>query len=238
MQARQLNNSGISEFRNYIELLHQDPSSQKPYLETDRFSSQFDQPLEIEEMMKFQDRLQLAEYIQSCVTTAGIRKDRMMKSEGLWTWMAYIWFDQLCPTVDGKRKILETAKYICSSDYTDYYRHLVAGPYYIFSTMGEKCSKLFLSTNLFTHNDFMEQLASRQYIISSRSIIEAAHYLYWDEKRNKPKAGARGHRQGNLRRFINVIGQLELTYDIYSMTASELVSLLPAEFDIWKVTEN
>lgn len=237
MQARQLNDSGISEFRNYIEQLRHNPSASKPDLGAERFSSVYDRKLEIDPAINFVDKMQLAEYVNECVTASGIGKERMMKSDGLWTWMAYLWIDQLCPMVNGNRRVLETAKYICSSDYTDYYRHLVAGPYYIFSSIGKEYSRLFLKTKLFTHNDFMEQLASRQYIISSRNIIEAAHYLYWDEARDEPKVGATGRKPGNLRRFINLIGQLELTYDIYSMSGLELISLLPPEFDMWKVTK-
>ena len=34
-------------------------------------------------------------------------------------------------------------------------------------------------------------------------------------------------------RFIDVLDQLYMTYDVYGMSAEELMKLLPAEFDRW-----
>ena len=38
---------------------------------------------------------------------------------------------------------------------------------------------------------------------------------------------------GSLYRFVGVIQQLDVTYDLYSMSGTEIVSLLPAEFHHW-----
>ena len=235
MQARILTEPGARMFRDFI-LKEAQPNSQgKPNLETDEYSSVFVPSLLVDGSKEFSDKYQLGEYVCDCVAKAGITKDVMMRSDALWSWLTFLWFDQLCPIKDGRRDVREMARYICSSDYTDYHRHLVAGPYYIFSSLGLDCSKLFLKTGLATHNDFMEQLASRQYMISSLSLMEVAHRLYWDNDRDMPKRGALGVKGGNLRRFIDLVGQLELTYDIYSMEPDEVLSLLPGEFDRYKV---
>jgi hypothetical protein len=39
---------------------------------------------------------------------------------------------------------------------------------------------------------------------------------------------------GTLLRFIDIIQQLDLTYDLYSMSGEEILALLPPEFDKWK----
>jgi len=39
---------------------------------------------------------------------------------------------------------------------------------------------------------------------------------------------------GTLYRFIDVIQQLDLTYDLYSMNGEEILGLLPPEFDRWR----
>jgi hypothetical protein len=39
---------------------------------------------------------------------------------------------------------------------------------------------------------------------------------------------------GTLLRFINIIQQLDLTYDLYSLGGEEILALLPPEFDKWK----
>ena len=66
--------------------------------------------------------------------------------------------------------------------------------------------------------------------------MEALHILYYDDVQNKPKRGPIMNKNapGSLYRFINVIQQLDLTYDLYSMSGAEIVGLLPGEFNLWK----
>jgi len=37
-----------------------------------------------------------------------------------------------------------------------------------------------------------------------------------------------------LRRFVDVLQQLDVNYDLYSMSAEAIVGLLPDEFDKWR----
>jgi len=39
----------------------------------------------------------------------------------------------------------------------------------------------------------------------------------------------------DLRRFVAVAGQLDLTWDLFSMSGPEILELLPSEFDRWKL---
>ena len=43
------------------------------------------------------------------------------------------------------------------------------------------------------------------------------------------------NKAGTVFRFIDVIQQLDLNYDLYSTTGVEVLQLLPAEFDKWKI---
>jgi hypothetical protein len=60
--------------------------------------------------------------------------------------------------------------------------------------------------------------------------------MYFNESENKPKRGALMEKSspGTLLRFIDVIQQLDLTYDLYSLNGEEILALLPPEFDKWK----
>ena len=72
-------------------------------------------------------------------------------------------------------------------------------------------------------------------LITNRGLISAIDQLYWNEKTRRPKRGATTmSRPGNLRRLIAVIEQLELNYDLFGMSAAEILALLPPEFDVWK----
>ena len=57
-----------------------------------------------------------------------------------------------------------------------------------------------------------------------------------DRSRGLPKRGAQGAAEhpGTLRRFVRVLQQLDLTYDIYGMSGKTIVDLLPPEFDAWR----
>lgn len=235
IRLRILSDQGIEKFREYIQSLKDNPNALRPDLNIEPYSNEFQSAVEINEKTIFSTKMELGEYLVHCFENAGIGRSSVIGVRGLWTWLAYLFFDQLCPLENGTRKLLDTAKYICSSHYTDYYRHLVAAPYDIYSLHGNN-SKLFLHNPLYEHNDFIEQFASKQYIISNANLIEVIHRLYWDEKKNRPKTGAQSKsRHGYHRRLKKVFDQFELTYDIYnSMISDELLNLLPEEFDDWK----
>ena len=115
------------------------------------------------------------------------------------------------------------------------HRHLLAGPYMIYREYGD-AAMLMLCTKIFIENSFHHQIASRQSFISNPGIVAAAHSLYLDTETRKPKRGAQQGRQhaGSLIRFIDVVQQLDLNYDLYNMSTEQILKLLPSEFDKWK----
>lgn len=227
---------GEDNFREYIQALRQNSSTPHPDLNTEPFSREFSKKFFIDETKPFDTKVDLAEYLYRVFKENKIRREDVLGERGLWTWLAYIWFDQFAPLRgDGSRNITEDARYICSSDYRDYYRHFIAGPYIIYSLHSRENSLIFLHNPVYEVNDFIEQFASRQFIISHKNIVEVITQLYFNPNTGKPKWGAQSRkREGNHRRFVKVIQQLELTYDIYSMSPEQILDLLPSEFDEWK----
>mgnify|MGYP003460624014 CR=1 FL=1 len=81
------------------------------------------------------------------------------------------------------------------------------------------------------HGQFVYQLGYRRDLINNRGLVEAIDLLYWNARTKRPKRGATTEsRPGNLRRLIAVLQQLELNYDLYGMSAREILTLLPDEF--------
>lgn len=226
---------GINEFRNFLIDLKNNPGLDKPDLSDNKFSENFQPEITVDENKNFPSRMELAEYLSKLFRDAGVRSKDIISNDKLWTWLTYLWFDQICPKENGVRKVREIVKYICSSDYKKYYRHFIASTFRIYSTLGKDNSLLFLNRPINDHGDFIEQLASRQEIISKPNLIKVAHELYLDKTNNKPKRGGSDRKKpGNLRRLIKVLGQIELTYDIFSMIPEDILKLLPKEFEIWK----
>jgi hypothetical protein len=79
--------------------------------------------------------------------------------------------------------------------------------------------------------DVVEQLASRQELITNRSVMSVVTTLYFDTTAKKPKKGSGGKADGSPRRLADIINQYDLTYDLYALTEDGLLGLLPKEFD-------
>jgi len=226
---------GIGKFRQYIMDLKNNIQTVRPDLNVEPYSTEFQPLVEIDENRIFQTKLEVGEYIKNQMDNAEISRKGILENRNLWTWFAYIWFNQLCPKKNANLIPRETAKYIYSSDYRDYYRHLIAAPFSIYSLYERNNSLLFLYNKPYEHNDFIEQIAARQKIISHENLIVVLHRLYWHESSNRPKRGVQSRQQpGNFRRFVKIIDQFELTYNIFTMSPDEIMNLLPDEFSQWK----
>jgi len=236
---RALTEEGIRRFEEYIDDRRIDPYSTCPNLNIDPHSMGFHQHVELDEGKEFATRMEMAHYLCECFNSAGVERRDVIGTgtEGLWTWLAYLWFEQI--TARGKR-VLRTERYLCSSNWNRYYVHLIAGAYYLSSSaLGEDNSRLFLCSPPYLLNDFNDHMACYQYIVGYRNIVDVAHRLYWDSGNSAPKRGAESTRNpGNIRRFSKVISQLELTYDVYSLEPDRILQLLPREFDKWKKPKN
>jgi hypothetical protein len=227
---------GINKFRDFLVELKNNPEVIKPDLSASQYSENFQPEILVDESRIFLSRMELAEYLNQILLDAGVKGKTVISNDKLWTWLTYLWFDQICPKYDNVRKIRELVRYICSTDWRKYYRHYVASSFRIYNALGREKSLLFLNRLVDDHGDYNEQLASRQEIISSPNLIEVAHVLYWNSKENRPKRGGSDRKKpGNLRRLIKLFGQIELTYDIFSMKASEIVKTLPKEFEYWQL---
>jgi hypothetical protein len=163
---------------------------------------------------------------------------RVRFEAGLWDWLSLHYFDLVCP-VDpaGKRRVGEAVRYAFDvANHQKRARHLVRTAWSLVQQHGES-ARFMLGGPPHVHGDMVEQLANRQEIIGSRSLIGAASLLYWEEERQTFKVGAatrESRRGGTVRRLIDIAMQFKLTYDLDSMTPEQILELLPPEFDRWR----
>ena len=160
----------------------------------------------------------------------------VLQDSGLWTWMAFASIDALAPIKLGKRKPGHWARLILdSANYQRYYRHLLAGPYYILDAHRSDpgAARSLLCTPVNAPGELVEQFASRQELIRSPGIVGAITELYLDPRTDALKRGHGGNNSspGSARRFAMLLQQLDLTYDIQEMPTSAIIGLLPPEFD-------
>lgn len=235
-KLRVLNTDGILHFREILETLNWNPAEEfsMDWITEEEFSLKIDEDVSVEFIL-FEGKIEAAGYLAPVLRELNLQ-DKYYH-QGLWAWLSAFYFDALIPTGDKRSKPGKDYRYIPPADrsWRTVYRHLLAAPVRIFETHGER-ARVLLHGQLGRHGDFMEQLASRQEIASNRGIIEAVDLLYWDEEKKAPKTGARAtdRSPGTLRRFVDVIQQLMVTYDLYTLSGYEILELLPhEEFSRW-----
>jgi hypothetical protein len=76
----------------------------------------------------------------------------------------------------------------------------------------------------------LDQLAARQFVISSPTLIAAARRLFTDPRTGRQRRGAGAKGKGSPRRLALIANQLALTYDIHNMSVDQFMKILPREF--------
>lgn len=191
----------------------------------------------------FANRYEFGIYLRDRLGELG--KTAISRNAGLWNWLSLFYIDQLAPAApDGGRKIFEQEIYILEAHFSfrKYYRHAIRTPWLVAHEHGEHSRVLLIPAGKATpgagvlahRGEITEQLAARQWILGSSTIIEGAARLYLDPQTGRPKRGAGGSDRGSPRRLALVIQQLELTYDLRDCSSEQFLKLLPPEFDRWK----
>lgn len=200
------------------------------------------EPLDAElEVRVFADRWDAAIAMDDAVDPLVAKGHPVLRDEGLWTWLAFASIDQLAPLVLGVRKPGDVARLVLdSANYKRYYRHLLAGPYYIYDAHRDDPERArgLLTTEVKRPGDLVEQFASRQELIRSPGIVGSITELYLDRDRMTLRRGHAGDNAspGSARRFAMLLQQLDLTYDIYEMSPGAIIDLLPDEFDKFRTS--
>jgi len=234
MRLRRFTDHGIEQFRTYLDALRRDPRLPPPrdLLKNDSICEDVEPAIEVEERA-FENRLSAAEYLFNLFKHADLPATQLDK--GLWSWLALFYFDCLCPPAhDGRRKPKEDACYIPDQDnFRRYYRHLLAGPYLIYSAhhTQPEIAMALLCQPVHIIDDVVEQIAAHQALVSNQTVVEVATRLYYVPGATRPKRGAGGKGPGSARRLVGILNQLDVTYDLPALTADELLKLLPEEFD-------
>jgi len=189
-------------------------------------------PIEVEHLT-FGSRYAAAEYLAAVLRSSNLTDIEL--DRGLWAWLSLFYFDELCPAdLKGRRKPGERARWIPVTGVSwRYYRHLLAGPYRIYMAHSDSPdrARLVLCGPLHQPGDIVEQIASRQEFITNAGIINAASKLYFDPSTQKPRRGAASKTgKGTVRRFTDVLNQFDVTWDLYSLEAQDVIQMLPDEF--------
>jgi len=234
MRLHRFNVEGVARFARFLKDSADDPGLAVPTdLLTDPVCAVVVPPGPEIEGRTFARRMEAARYLDgvlSAVTGCDVERDA-----GLWGWLTLFYFDQLCPPDGhGRRKVGEQARYVPAiTNYQKYYRHLLAGPYRVFRAHRDDPNRalVLLCGPLHKPGEIVEQIVSRQQIITNPHAVELATAIYYDATIGSFKRGAAGNSGGSARRLGDVLKQFDVTWDLYGMSARMILGKLPREFD-------
>ncbi|HEX9723993.1 MAG TPA: hypothetical protein VGC53_06890 [Vicinamibacteria bacterium] len=235
MRLGRLNEAGIEKLSKYLDSLRTDtPEPYPASILTDAETSQsLDPPVEIVPR-SFANRFEAARYLNEVLARSNINAPE--SDQGLWAWLALFYFDQLCPPGNNGRRRSpgERARWIpVVGDSRRYYRHLLAGPYNVLKAHEDKPERTMalLCGPLYQISGAYEELAARQELITNPAVVAAATRLYYDPTKGRLKRAGTVGAPGTVRRFAEVLMQLDVVWDLYQMSPEELIAMLPPEFD-------
>jgi hypothetical protein len=233
--VRALTPAGIERFRAYLAALRNAAREPPPWtlLEDPQTSTALSTEAEIERQ-QFGSRWGAGEYLWRQL--APLPAEEIEGNRGLWAWLALYYFDQVCPMrATATRKPGQDYRHVPDFGYRYRYRHLLYGPYTVYRRH-RGYAILVLSGPLHVEQQVYQEITSRTDLIASHGVLEALNALYLDRARGLPKRNAQtpSLQPGTLRRFVRVLQQLDVTYDVYGMSGQAILDLLPAEFDAWR----
>jgi len=231
MKIRKLNDLGMKEFEYFVLNLRKGNSQNTPHhlLDAPPYSEEVNFDIEIEIDRTFNSRYEIGAYLVDIFKNTDLQK--YLGDRGFWTWFALVWFDQLCPTKNRVKKPSMPYNYVLSHNYLHRPRHAIYMTWQLVDRYGEDALFLLCKPPA-TRGEMTEVLMARQSILSSKAVIQLASKLYFDPSSGGFKKGSAARKSaGCVARYISWIQQLQLTFDIFSITTDELEQLLPAEFD-------
>ncbi|CAG1008932.1 hypothetical protein ANRL4_03957 [Anaerolineae bacterium] len=202
-----------------------------------QFSRPVDESLQVE-FRDFANTREMIQYLHPIVTTLDL-PDKFYNT-GLWAWLSAFYFDVVCPKKHGSRNPGEEARHILKRSWRDSYRHLIAAPLRIYDAHGDELTHILLYPHPSERSEFLREIMGVQELAMNPSILDALRILFWDQSRGRPKRGAldKKGKPGTLRRFIAVVNQFNLTFDLFAMSGEQIVKLLPErEFGKWLNTQ-
>jgi hypothetical protein len=85
-----------------------------------------------------------------------------------------------------------------------------------------------------TMNEVMVQFGSYQTLMQNKELQSLIQKLYYDAEKKRIKRGAGGKEAGTPRRLMDFFRQIELNYDLRSISESRFWDMLPVEFAKFK----
>lgn len=228
MKIKQFNEHGLSSFRYFLE----DNQTIEPKGISMNEELTNDSRFEVSELLnkEFLSLFDFAKYLNQL--NGNLHLTRFPCEQ--WSWLACSFFNVVCKKESDKWIMRSINRYLYEKNYRDSVQHLVAVPYNAYRLHGEY-SKALLTSKSHVFPYILKEVAGRQEVFHNKGIVECIYKIFFDEKANKIKRNAADKEgPGTIRRFMQIMKQLDVNYDLFGMNGQQIMALLPPEFDKWK----
>jgi len=168
---------------------------------------------------------------------------RVLGNAYLWSWLGMFYFESIAnKDADGNLSIARSRDiaYVIDPKGADKrtFAHRLMLAYEVY-VLHRESAWLMLDEPINSLSQFTLRVAGKYEAFRSVGVVDLIHKLYADVRTRRLKEGSGGQSRataapGTLPRFLDVLDQLYMTYDVYGMTAEEILPLLPSEFDRFK----
>lgn len=239
MKLHRFNEEGLRRFGQYLDSLAVDTRLLPPIgLLDDRAYAVLVLPgIEIESR-QFANRMEVAKYLDQ--TLSGTTGADVQRDVGLWAWLTLFYFDQVCPQRStGDRKVgAQRATWIPQIDESRrFYRHAFLGPYLAYRAHRDSPdrARVLLADPLHVTTSEPFRLFIETPFINMDAPVELATRFFFNPETRKLRRGTGTKGPGGMRRLLGVLQQLDLTFDIHTLSVKQLQGLLPKEFEKWVI---
>jgi len=232
-KARRFNQTGLELFRGYVALHRTEKEPPKDLLWDDATSEALPVALEIGELAA-DSKYDLG--VMIVTGTSDENLPSLLSDDNLWPWLSLNFSDKTMPLRKGMRFIGHQQRHIITNatgwaKYDHGHRHLVRGAVQSVLYFDEYARVLLGSVS--EHTKMEENILSRKSIYPlayMKNAVEAYYALFYDSTTNKARKGAAGMGAGGIIDFVRSLSQLDVNYDIASLSSQRLLQLLPSSF--------
>jgi hypothetical protein len=232
--ARRLNRRGLAVFGEYVSETMRDEPPPMDIL----FDPDFSEPLEVE--LAVEPLATDSKYDLGMAIVSGVAEDadvpRLLEDSALWPWLSLYHSARTIPTRHGKRFIGKPHRHIITSAsswaaYDHGHRHLVRGAVQCVHYFDEFARVLLADAGSASKAE--ENVLSRKTgypLAYMKNAVEAFYDLHYDERTARAGRGANSTGPGGIIHFVRSLAQLDVNYDIVSLSAQRIIDLLPDTF--------
>ena len=235
VKLRQFNDRGIECFDEMLKKLKENPFAEtdQKLLEDREFTEEVPGEGYVTQQ-KFTTKGEAGEHLYTLLDS--LPRHKVEKNVGLWSWLSLFFFDSVCPKdKEGGWLVRKGYTYILDPQPKRDYQHLlfVSWRAWSIATSRNQHHRLIMDTPVNTLDTVTREVMKNPSLIRIPCIFEVLDCVYWNTKTNKARKNITSEtREGNIsKRFPDVIRQLEVTYDLQSLNAKQLIELLGDEFD-------